>query len=59
MVEYQIYTVGSDWHFIDFRPLVCDNDDEAIDTAKRLVDGRDIEVWSGDRFVIRLPQMTK
>jgi hypothetical protein len=54
MAEYRIYTVGSDGHFLGFEPLVCGNDTEAIDKAKRLVVSNDIEVWSGSRFVIRL-----
>ena len=30
------------------------NDEEAIEKAKRYVDGHDIELWCGDRFVIRI-----
>jgi hypothetical protein len=54
MAEYRAYTVGIDGHFIGYEPLVCRDDDEAVVKAKRLVDGHDIEVWSGPRFVIRL-----
>jgi hypothetical protein len=39
MAEYRAYTVGHDGHFIEFEPLVCDSDNEAIEKAKRLVDG--------------------
>jgi hypothetical protein len=31
--------------------LVCANDDAAIAVAKRLLDGRDIELWQGARKV--------
>ena len=34
--------------------MICRNDTEAIANAKRLLDGKDIELWSGDRFIIRL-----
>jgi hypothetical protein len=34
--------------------LVCADDSEAIENAKSLVDGCDIELWSGPRLVIRL-----
>jgi hypothetical protein len=40
-------------HFTGFEPLVCTGDAEAIDKAKHLVDGHDVELWSGDRLVIR------
>jgi len=59
MAEYRAYTVGHDGHFIGFEPLVCADDVDAIEQAKRLVDGYDIELWSGDRLVIRLETKTK
>lgn len=54
MTEYRIYTVGLDGHFIGFEALLCADDAEAIDRARRLVDGCDLELWSGDRLVTRL-----
>jgi hypothetical protein len=54
MPAYRIYVVGPDGHFINFKPLVCVSDDEALAEAKELVDGYDIELWSGGRFLIRL-----
>jgi hypothetical protein len=54
MAEYRAYTVGVDGHFIGFEPLTCRDDAEAIEQAKRLVDGHDIELWSGERLVIRI-----
>jgi hypothetical protein len=54
MAEYRAYTVGLDGHFIGYEPLVCANDAEATTKARRLVDGYDIELWSGERFVARL-----
>jgi hypothetical protein len=59
VAEYRAYTVGDDGHFIGFEWLVSANDAEAIGKAKRLVDGHDIELWSGERFVIRLAAATK
>jgi hypothetical protein len=35
-------------------PLVCGSEDEAIEKAKRLLDDYDIELWSGERFIVRL-----
>jgi hypothetical protein len=54
MAEYRVYTVGHDGHFIGFKPLVCVDDAEATETAKRLIDGHAIELWSGERFIARL-----
>jgi hypothetical protein len=54
MAEYRAYIIGHDGHFVDFTPLVCPDDAEAIEKAKRLVNGRDVEIWSGARFVIKL-----
>ena len=54
MNEYRAYTVGEDGHIIASRAFKCADDSEAIVWTKQLVDGRDIELWSRDRFVIRL-----
>jgi hypothetical protein len=59
VAEYRAFTVGSDGHFSGFEPLICANDAEAIAQAKRLVDSRDVELWSGDRLVVRLEAETK
>jgi hypothetical protein len=34
--------------------MICSDDGEAVAKAKRLTKYYDIEVWNGDRFVIRL-----
>jgi alkanesulfonate monooxygenase SsuD/methylene tetrahydromethanopterin reductase-like flavin-dependent oxidoreductase (luciferase family) len=54
MAEYRAYAVGRDGHFIGYEPLVCDDDSEAIEKARRLVDGHDVELWSGERFITRV-----
>jgi hypothetical protein len=54
MPDYRAYTVGRDGHFIGFEPLVCGDDAEAIEQAKRLVGACDVELWCGPRLVIRL-----
>jgi hypothetical protein len=54
MAEYRAYLVGNDEHFVAFRALVCDGDAEATVWAKQLANGHDIELWSGERFVVRL-----
>jgi hypothetical protein len=59
MAEYRAYTVGSDGHFIGFEAFACADDAEAIAKAKCVADGRDIELWSGPRFVTRLSPKPK
>jgi hypothetical protein len=54
MIEYRALFVGNDGHFRGFEPIVCADDAEAIAKAKRLVDGHDVELWSGSRLVVRL-----
>jgi hypothetical protein len=59
MVEYRAYIVGDDEHFWGYEPLVCGDEAEAIELARRLCDGHDIELWCLERMVIRLPAMTE
>jgi hypothetical protein len=54
MADYQAFAVGSDGRFVLYEPLICENDDDAVAKAQRLVDSHDIELWSGSGLVIRL-----
>ena len=54
MNEYRMYMMGQDGHIKGSRAFVCENDDDATVWARQLRDDHDIELWSGDRFVIRL-----
>jgi hypothetical protein len=54
VAEYRAYVVGHDGHFLGFEPPICADDAEAIEKAKRLADVHDVELWTGERFVIRL-----
>jgi hypothetical protein len=56
MPDYRAYKVGIDGYLIGSDPLVCEDDNEAIAAAKKLVDGYDVELWCFDRIVIRLPR---
>lgn len=59
LAEYRAFPVGDDGHFIGSEPMVCRDDAEAIAKARRLIDGHDVEIWSGERFVIRLSHENK
>jgi hypothetical protein len=55
MICYRAYVVGTDGYFIRVVELDCADDRGAIKLAKQCTDGgNDIELWQGDRFVIRL-----
>jgi hypothetical protein len=51
MPGYRIYVVGSDGHFHEAIPLECAGDSEATEEAKRLMDGKDVELWQRDRKI--------
>ena len=55
MPLYRVYTLSKSDH-IERRPSIvtCANDQEAIERAKSLMDGHDIELWDGVRFVTRV-----
>jgi hypothetical protein len=49
MPEYRAYIVGTDDRFIDAIHLVCRDESEATEKAKRL--NRNVELWAGRRLV--------
>jgi hypothetical protein len=51
MPEYRIYRIKD--HRIDGPPklIVAHSDAEAVEQAKPLMGGLDIEIWEGPRFV--------
>jgi hypothetical protein len=53
------YSVGPDGYQIAVKALDCADDVEAAEKAKGLVEGHDIELWCGVRFVIRIDQKPK
>jgi hypothetical protein len=59
MPEYRVYIVGSDGHFYDSVPLECDDDYEAMEKAKQLVDGHDVELWQRARKIARFDHKPK
>jgi hypothetical protein len=52
--KYRAYVMGADGFIAHLRAFICGNDADATVWAKQLVDGHDVELWSGDRLVIRL-----
>jgi hypothetical protein len=52
MPDYRAYKIKND--HVDGVPttITCDDDQQAIEAAKALADGHDVELWEGARFVI-------
>jgi hypothetical protein len=54
MLDYRIYTFTSDNHIADAAVINCETDQEAIEKARQLIEGRDIEVWQRARCLARI-----
>jgi hypothetical protein len=48
---YRAYILGPDGHVQGRVDLLCENDAVAIQLAKQLVDGHDVELWELGRLV--------
>lgn len=54
MPEYRAYLI-KDAQFAAAPTIIeADADDVAIEQAKRLIDGHDVQLWQGTRFVVGL-----
>lgn len=51
MTHYSAYLIGPDGHFIDFSTIQATDDDAAMEAAKKIVDGHDVEIWQFDRKI--------
>lgn len=59
MSDYRVYLVGTDGNFCDVVPLVCADDEEAIEQARELAIGHDVELWQLDRKVATFADRNK
>ena len=54
MADYRVYHVDQGGHIVGPPDeFTCDDDDVAIQRAKRLIDGHDVELWQLARLVYR------
>ena len=52
---YRIYSINQAGHISGPPEIVeCPDDQEAAQIAKLFIDGKDVEVWDGPRFVVGL-----
>ena len=59
MCAYQLYLLGACDEIEDVTAVInCGDDMEAIRTAVQLMDGHDIELWNGSRFIRRFRPCT-
>lgn len=52
--EYRAYVVGPDGHFIDLHAFIAASDEVAFEHVRQLIDGNDVKLWNGARFVAKL-----
>jgi hypothetical protein len=46
-IEYKAYEIGPDDRIVLRVDLLCENDDEAKERARQMVEGHAIELWQG------------
>ena len=51
MQHYRAYIMGQDGQILSPVDLVCENDEDAKEQARKLVDGHDVELWQRDRKI--------
>jgi hypothetical protein len=58
MTAYRVYFVEESTCRVAGPPKVleCADDNEALQKARQLVDGKDVEVWEGPRLIARFPK---
>ena len=54
MQRYRAYLINEDNCVASYRPIEAATDEQALEAAKQLVDGHDVEVWLLDREIGRL-----
>ena len=52
MPEYRAYKITNNRVADAPTIITCDGDQQAIEAARKLADGHDVELWEGPRFVI-------
>lgn len=61
MTDYRVYIIGEDGRFVRAIELDCQDDDAAIESAKQLIEGQDMqdmkdqdmELWQRDRRIAK------
>ena len=56
MTGYRLYCLDGANKVASAEWIDADDDEAAIEVAKRMMDRQDLEVWQGTRLVARLPR---
>jgi hypothetical protein len=59
MPDYRAYLMGTDGHIFRSVAMIYADDAEAIEQARRLAVGHDVELWQLDRKVAVFPDQNK
>jgi hypothetical protein len=59
VVDYRLYCLDGVNKVASAEWLDADDDDEAVEVAKSMMDGHDCELWQGSRLVARIPHQRK
>lgn len=51
MAEYRAYILASDGRIMLPIELDCPDDEAALEASRKLVEGRDVELWQGKRKI--------
>jgi hypothetical protein len=55
MPDYRAYPVDANGHVLGVAVVItCDSDEEAVEKTHPIVNGHDVELWDGARFVVRI-----
>ena len=55
MIGYRIFAFDEDNHIVGVPVIIeCEGDQEAIEAANQLLEGKALEIWQLDRRVARL-----
>jgi hypothetical protein len=54
LVDYRIYEFTVCRQIAAMRVIACTSDEEAVERARKMLDGRDLEVRQGTRIVAQL-----
>jgi hypothetical protein len=55
---YRLYYLDAHGHIEDVRVLDCASDQEAEESARGFLNGRDLELWDRGRFISRFRRTT-
>jgi cobalamin biosynthesis protein CbiG len=56
VAEYRLYGLDGANKVASGEWFEADDDDAAVEAAKKMMDGHDCELWKGKRLVARIPR---